>query len=187
MQTSSPVDGDIALVPRQSSSSLCDGRRTRRGVNEGEVSSSSWAEQSQRDTRRPTNPCFPPPILSSTRTVRRTPGSHLPRCLAIEEPRKGRADVSSVSSFPSRRSSRQRKKTGLTLSLLPCEHLHVVRGDPGEELDVLVRVELGHLAFGCRFRSLQTTDKGEGRRSASAWTKIGGAVIDGLTKISIFL
>ena len=44
--------------------------------------------------------------------------------------------------------------THVVLALLFCKRIHIIRGNLGEEVDVFVRMELGHLKFGGWFRTL---------------------------------
>lgn len=44
--------------------------------------------------------------------------------------------------------------TDIVLALFFCKRIHVIRGNLGEEVDVFVRMELGHLKFGGWFRTL---------------------------------
>jgi len=56
----------------------------------------------------------------------------------------------------------------IVFALLLREILHVVRCNLGEKLDVFVRVELAHLGFRGRLRSLTNCEQAEGRESYNA-------------------
>lgn len=45
--------------------------------------------------------------------------------------------------------------TNVVFALLLGVGLHVIRGDLGEKVDIFISVELGHLEFGGRLRTLQ--------------------------------
>lgn len=141
MQTSCPVDCYVALIPRQSRGTLCGrvsvllvpspyGLRVRVLGKEEASSPMDPPAEMEQYSNKPSNMGQSSPTLSITHTV------SCNSCRASKE-----------MGLPATLSQ-------LTFNLLLCELKSCIGRNAVQEIDVLVRVELGHLAFRSWFGAL---------------------------------
>lgn len=164
MKTSSPIHRDVAFVPRQPRRTLwsASARASHKGMSQREAL----------PTHRPS----------------RRDGT------ILEQPVEDRAIISHVICghqhvAPSDPEADSKVRLSRTFHLLLGELVGVVGGDAVQEIDVFVRVELGHLAFRGWLGALQQISPEFGPSSVLArkyTAKTDGAALEP-TKISIFL
>jgi len=163
VETSRPIDSDVALITRESGRALCS--QTYRLYELVSIESSLSVCLLSIGNGK-THPSSRRPRLSSTRRGRQRPGSRRRHCLSRSHTSSRVSIACGLEGRPQPTRWQHHGREGRTLHLLLGELVHILGRDALEELDVLVAVELRHLALGrrlCTLRANGRVGREEGR------------------------